>query len=81
MTLRRYRNAAVLLPIGAVLVFMPPYVRLLDRPEYVWGIPALPFALFFLWLLGILLTAVVARRLSRHLTGDGREPGNGRDDR
>jgi hypothetical protein len=77
MTLRRYRTAAVLLPIGAVLVFMPPYIRILDRPDFVWGIPVLHLAFFALWLLGIVLTAVVARRLSHHMAAEEREPDNG----
>ena len=62
---RRARDAAILLPLGAVLLFLPPYVRLFDQPGFLFNIPLLHAYIFVLWLVGIVLTALLARRLSR----------------
>ncbi|MEQ9814964.1 MAG: hypothetical protein RLO50_19465 [Azospirillaceae bacterium] len=72
----RLRDLAVLLPVGALLIFLPPYVDIFDQPILVLGIPLLPFAIFVLWLVGIVLTAIVARALNRadaelHVLPDG----------
>jgi len=68
----RIRDLVVLLPIGALLVFLPPYIRLFDQPVRVFGVPLLPLAIFALWLLGIGLTALVSRAVLR---GDLDPPG------
>lgn len=62
---RRARDAAMLLPLGAVLLFLPPYVRLFDQPGFLFNIPLLHAYIFVLWLIGIVLTALLARRLAR----------------
>lgn len=72
---RRARDAAVLLPIGALLIFMPPYLRLLDQPGTIFGIPLLYAYLFTLWLVGIVLTGLLARRLVRSEPADGEHGG------
>lgn len=61
----RLRDLAVLLPLGALLIFLPPYINIFDQPLLIFGIPLLPFAIFLFWLIGIVLTAVVARALNR----------------
>ena len=62
---RRARDAAIVLPLGAVLLFLPPYVRLLDQPGFIFNIPLLHAYIFVLWLIGIVLTGLLARRLAR----------------
>lgn len=62
---RRARDAAIILPLGAVLLFVPPYVSLFDQPGFLFNIPLLHIYIFVLWLVGIVLTALLARRLAR----------------
>jgi hypothetical protein len=61
----RIRDLAIILPIGALAIFMPPYIRIFDQPVTVLGIPLLPFAIFAAWLIGIGLTAFISRSLAR----------------
>lgn len=61
---KRALDLAALLPVGAVLLFVPPYVRLADGAGTLLGIPSLHFYIFGVWGVGIVLTALVARRLS-----------------
>lgn len=63
---RRARDAAILLPLGGLLLFLPPYVRLFDQPAFVFGLPLLHVYIFCVWLAGIALTALLARRLMIH---------------
>ena len=65
----RVRDIAILLPIGALLLFLPPYARLFDQPTTVLGVPLLPLAIFSFWFLGIVITAVAARALRRQEAG------------
>lgn len=60
---RRARDAAILLPLGGLLLFLPPYVQLFDQPVYVFGLPLLHVYIFCIWFVGIVLTALLARRL------------------
>ena len=60
---RRYRELAVILPLGGVILFMPPYLQVFSRPDFLFGIPVLHLYIFGAWFLGILLTALLARRL------------------
>lgn len=71
---KRARDAAVLLPLGAVLLFMPPYVRLLDQPGFVAGVPLLHAWIFAIWLIGIVLTGLLARRLGAEEDGRSEQP-------
>ncbi len=60
---RAWQDLRWLLPFAAVFLFMPPILGLFDHPLYFFGIPLLMFYLFAVWLIGILLTALVAQRL------------------
>src|SRR3546814_4891303 len=60
---RRYRELAVILPLGGVILFMPPYLRIFNRADFLFGIPVMHLYIFGAWFLGILLTALLARRL------------------
>jgi hypothetical protein len=71
---RRYRELAVILPLGGTILFMPPYLRILSRHEFLFGVPLMHLYIFGAWLLGILLTALLARRLSPGATGDRSDP-------
>ena len=66
-TSRRYRELALLLPLAALLLFMPPYLRILSRADQLLGIPVLHIYIFGIWFAGILLTAAISRRLVRDL--------------
>ena len=66
----RMRDLAIILPFGALAIFLPPYLRVFDQPVAVFGIPLLPFAIFIAWLVGIVLTLLLARRLTRASAGD-----------
>lgn len=67
--LSRHRGAwqdlSWLLPLAGLLLFMPPVLGLFDHRLYLFGLPLLPLYVFAIWLCGILLTALVARRLRR----------------
>jgi len=60
-----WRDLSWLMPLAGLLLFMPPIMGLFDHHLYVLGLPLLPLYLFAVWLLGIVLTAVVARRLRK----------------
>ena len=64
------RDLAIILPLGALAIFLPPYLRVFDQPVAVFGIPLLPFAIFVAWLVGIVLTLLLARWLTRASAGD-----------
>lgn len=70
---RRYRELAVILPLGGVILFMPPYLRIFNRADFLFGIPVMHLYIFGAWFLGILLTALLARRLIPP-AGDGAGP-------
>lgn len=77
---RRLRDAALLLPLAGALLLLPPYIRVFDQDVTVLGLPLLHVYLFGIWLLGIVLTAMLSRRLARHIaapTEDGQDGGNG----
>ena len=48
-----------------LFLLMPPLLGLFDESRYLFDIPLLLVYLFAVWLIGILLTALVARRLLR----------------
>lgn len=60
---RRTRDAALVLPLIGILIFLPPYIRIFDQNAFLAGIPVLFIYIFMLWFIGIVLTAIVARRL------------------
>ncbi len=61
----RLRDLALVVPIGGVVLFLPPYVQVFDQEWAIGGIPFLHISLFAIWLLGIVITAVLSSRLSR----------------
>ena len=61
----RLRDAALVVPLGGVVLFLPPYVLIFDQAGVFYGIPFLHIALFACWFIGIVLTAVMARLLIR----------------
>lgn len=60
---RKIKDIALILPIGGIVVFLPPYIQIFDQNVSLGGVPLLHLSLFALWLGGIVLTGVVARRL------------------
>jgi hypothetical protein len=67
MQSRRLRDAAAILPMGGVLLFTPPFMRVFDQPVTLLGVPLLHVSLFVLWFVGLVLTAFVARALTRDI--------------
>ncbi len=63
---RRVRDIAFLVPLGSLLLFMPPYIGIFDQPHFLFGIPVLQIFIFSVWLAGIVLTAVIAVRHARY---------------
>lgn len=64
---RRYRELALLLPLAGLILFMPPYLRILSREEQLFGIPVLHIYIFAVWFIGIVLSAAISHRLVRYL--------------
>ncbi|PJI38533.1 hypothetical protein [Ferrovibrio sp.] len=62
---RRNRIFALLLPVVGLILFMPPYLRIPSRAEHLFGMPVLHVYIFLLWLIAVVLTAIVSRRLIR----------------
>lgn len=62
-TKKRLRAVALLLPVFGTLMFLPPYVSIFDQPGMLWGVPVLHVYIFAIWMAGIVLTALVSRRL------------------
>lgn len=62
----RLRDISVTFLIGAILIFMPPYVKIFDQQSFLFGIPVLHIYLFVLWFVGIILTGVVSHIIVRH---------------
>ena len=51
-----------LVAVIAAVLLMPPILGLFDRPLTVFGIPLLPFFIFAVWALAIVLCAMVSQR-------------------
>lgn len=62
---KRLRDIALLVPIGGLLLFLPPYVQIFDHPSTLFGIPLLHVYIFSAWAIGIAITAVIARHIAR----------------
>lgn len=71
---RRTRELAFLLPLGGLLLLMPPYIAIFDRPAFLVGFPLLPTYIFAVWTVLIVLAFLLSRRLSRPT---GAPPDNG----
>ncbi|HEX6959061.1 MAG TPA: hypothetical protein VF194_13835 [Ferrovibrio sp.] len=61
----RYQELAIVLPLGGTILFIPPYLSIFSRAEFVFGIPVMHLYVFGAWLAGILLTALLSRRFIR----------------
>lgn len=62
---QRNRDLAFLVPLGGLLLLMPPYISIFDRPAFLAGIPLLPAYIFTIWTLGIGLAFLLSRRFHR----------------
>jgi len=58
------QDAAVVVPLAALLLFMPPFISLFAAPVSVFGIPLVVLYMFGVWAALILLTRWLARRLA-----------------
>lgn len=70
---RRYRIFALLLPVAGLVLFMPPYLLIPSRTEHLFGMPVLHVYIFSIWLVAVVLTAVVSRRLLNEPGADSSE--------
>ncbi|MEQ9327074.1 MAG: hypothetical protein RJQ21_07250 [Rhodospirillales bacterium] len=61
----RIRDLALLAPLISLLLFMPPYIAIFDQPVFVFGIPLLLVFIFAVWIVGIIITGLIARRYAR----------------
>ncbi len=57
------------LPLVGLFLLMPPLLGLFGERRFLFGIPLLLAYLFAVWLIGIVLTALAARRLQRESRG------------
>lgn len=71
---QRLRDAALLLPILAVLLFLPVALELMSGHVLPAGLPSLPAFIFAAWLALIGASAWLARRLTRP-AADAKRPG------
>jgi len=60
----RMLDAAVVVPLAALLLFMPPFISLFAVPASVFGIPLVVLYMFGVWAALVLLTWWLARRLA-----------------
>lgn len=60
---RRTRDMALLLPLGTLLLLLPPYIEIFDQPRLVAGLPLLPVYIFAVWLGAIILARVLSRKI------------------
>lgn len=70
MRLRRHKDAAVALPLGACLIFTPPFMLTFDQVGRFLGVPLLLIFLFALWSIGICLAWALGRRLVAEIDED-----------
>lgn len=66
----RLRDAALLLPVLAVLLFLPVILDLMSGGRLPFGLPSLPVFIFAAWLALIFASAWLARRLTRAARDD-----------
>lgn len=75
---RRLRDISLALLVGAILIFTPPYIKMFNHPVFVLGVPVLHIYLFSLWLVGIVLTGLLSRRIiAEGAARDGQEVDTG----
>lgn len=66
----RLRDAALLLPVLAVLLFLPAVLGLMSGGRLPFGLPSLLAFIFAAWLALIAASAWLARRLARSAQED-----------
>ena len=57
----RVQSAAVLVPLAALFLLMPPFVLLFTTPRMVFGVPLIVLYIFGVWALVVAFTCKVAR--------------------
>ena len=65
-----FRDLAVMLPIAAALLLMPPLIRIFATPATLGGIPLIVVYIFSVWAAAILIAIVVARHAHQAPGGD-----------
>ena len=60
----RVQSAAVLAPLAALFLLMPPFVLLFATPRMVFGVPLIVLYIFGVWAVLIVVTRTLARRLA-----------------
>lgn len=65
-----FRDLAVMLPIAAALLLMPPLIRIFATPGTLGGIPWIVVYIFSVWAAAILIAIVVARHAHQAPGGD-----------
>ncbi len=71
---RRIREFGVLLPLGGLLLLLPPYILIFDQPVSLAGVPLLPAYIFTAWLTLIVLAALLSRRILRLEGSEPKDP-------
>lgn len=66
------QDAAVVVPLAALVLFMPPFISLFAAPVSIFGIPLVVLYMFGVWAVLILLTRWLTRRLAA--SGDSAPP-------
>lgn len=65
MDRQKLRDAALVLPVFGLILFMPPFVGLFGGADATGGVPAIALYLFGVWAVLIALSALLSRRLGR----------------
>lgn len=69
-----YRDLAMALPVAAVLLLLPPLIRIFAAPAMLGGIPLIVVYIFAVWAGAILLALLVARHAHPASGDDPEEP-------
>jgi hypothetical protein len=77
---RRIRDLAVLLPVVAAILFLPPAILLFAAPVSVAGIPLIVVHIFGAWAVLVLGAFFVARSLAKEEAAGQQDEAEGRAD-
>ena len=67
---RKLRDAAILLPLGGLVLIMPPLASVFALPVRVAGVPLVVAYIFVVWALLIVAARLIGRRLGRTERGE-----------
>ncbi len=67
---RRLREVAVLLPLGGIVLTMPPMASVFALPVRLGGVPLVVGYIFLVWALLILAARAIGRRLAARDGGE-----------